>query len=542
MSAKSLEGNLVDVVDNKIYPARVTMDGGKITAVEKLTTEVSGFLLPGFIDAHVHIDSSQLCPSRFAEAAVPHGTTAVVTDPHEMANVLGMEGIEYMVQDAKGVPLRINFTAPSCVPASPFEGNGATLGSKEVDALLRRKEFVGLGEMMDYPAVIRGDKEAIAKIKAARENWKPVDGHCPGLTGPDLVRYINAGINTEHESTTADEAEEKYRLGMWIMVRESAAERNLRDLMPFARANECFLVTDDIQAAELCQGHLDAVLRKAVLMGMAPIHAIRAVTAWPAWHYYLPGGSIAVGRTADVVIVDDLREFHVREVYIGGELVAKDGKALFEPKPLRREGGIMKQDRQAAELCINHPGPKARVRVIGIIPGAIESKGLEAELDVIEGAVRASLDKDVLLMAVVSRYREAKPALAFVKGMGLRSGAIASTVAHDSHNIIAVGTSAAKLAKAINRVSEKGGYYISDGQREETLELDVCGLMSTSPAAEVAAAEERIHALARDMGCSLVAPLQTLAFQGLLVIPELKLSDRGLFDSRRMEFVNVVVS
>jgi adenine deaminase len=542
MSAKSLEGNLVDVVDNKIYPARVTMEGGKVTAVERLTSEVSGFLLPGFIDAHVHIDSSQLCPSRFAEAAVPHGTTAVVTDPHEMANVLGLEGIEYMVQDAKGVPLRINFTAPSCVPATQFEGNGATLTSKEVDALLRRKEFVALGELMDYPAVIRGDKEALLKIKAAHENWKQVDGHCPGLTGPDLVRYINAGVKTEHECTTADEAEEKYRLGMWIMVRESAAERNLRDLMPFAKANECFLVTDDIQATELCQGHLDTVLRKAVLMGMPPIHAVRAVTAWPAWHYFLPGGSIAVGRTADIVIVDDLREFRVREVYIGGELVAKDGKALFQPSPLQKESHILKQDRHAAELGVAHSGPKARVRVIGLVPGEIESKALEVELDVAAGVVMPSVQKDVLLMAMVSRYRQATPALAFVKGFGLKSGAMASTVSHDSHNIIAVGTSAAELAKAINKVSEKGGYYISDGKKEEILELDVCGLMSTRPAAEVAAAEERINILAQEMGCPLPAPMQTLAFQGLLVIPELKLSDRGLFDSRRMEFVNVVVS
>jgi adenine deaminase len=541
MSHSILEGNLVDVVDNKIYPARVTMDGGKVTAVEKLTKEVSGFLLPGFIDAHVHIDSSQLCPSRFAEAAVAHGTTAVVTDPHEMANVMGMEGVEYMVRDAKGVPLRIFFTAPSCVPATPFEGNGATLGAKEVDTLLRRKEFVALGEVMDYPGVIRGDKEVLAKIKAARENWKPVDGHCPGLSGPDLVRYINAGINTEHECTTADEAEEKYRLGMWIMVRESAAERNLRDLMPFAKANECFLVTDDLQAAELCQGHLDSVLRKAVLMGMSPIHAIRAVTAWPAWHYYLPGGSIAVGRTADIVVVDDLRDFRVREVYIDGALVAKDGKALFEPKPEQCRSCILRQQRIPEEFQIKHPGPSARARVICLIPGEIESKELQLALKVEGGVLQPSRSEDILLMAMVSRYREAPPALAFVRGFGLKAGAIASTVAHDSHNIIAVGTSADMLAKAINAVSEKGGYYITDGKEEERLELDVCGLMSTRPAAEVAAAEERINLMAKKMGCQLAAPMQTLAFQGLLVIPELKLSDRGLFDSRRMQFVDVVM-
>jgi adenine deaminase len=541
MSAIFLEGNLVDVVDGRIYAARVTIEGGKVAAIEKLDSEAPGYILPGFIDAHVHIDSSQLCPSRFAEAAVPHGTTAVVSDPHEMANVLGAEGVEYMVRDARGVPLRVFFTAPSCVPATPFEGNGATLGPKEVDAMLRRKEFVALGEVMDYQAVIRGDEGVLAKIRAARENWKPVDGHCPGLTGQDLVKYINAGINTEHESTTADEAEEKFRLGMWIMVRESAAERNLRDLINFARANECFLVTDDIQAAELCKGHLDAVLRKAVHMGMSPMHAIRAVTAWPAWHYYLPGGSIAVGRTADLVVVDDLREFRVREVYIGGELVAKDGTALFRPEPVRREGGLLRQERKPDELLLRHHGPKVKVRVIGLVPGEIGSRELTAELEVADGRVVPSVEKDVLIMAMVSRYRQQPPALAFVRGFGLRKGAMASTIAHDSHNIIAVGVGAPEVARSINAVSEKGGYYVTDGQKEERLELDVCGLMSTRPAQEVAAAEERINAFARRIGCQLAAPLQTLGFQGLLVIPELKLSDRGLFDSRMMRFVDVVV-
>ena len=347
MEPRSVEGQFVDVIEGKVYPARVSFADGRVLAVERLDQAPEHHILPGFVEAHIHIESSQLCPSRFAEAAVPHGTTSVINDPHEISNVLGMTGVRYMLEDAKGVPLRTYFTAPSCVPSTKHDTSGAVFGKEEIDLLLRMKEFVALGEVMDFQAVLRDDNGIKEKIKVAREYWKPVDGHCPGLIGGDLVKYINAGISSDHESLTADEAEEKFHLGMWIMVQEGSANRNLGALLPFAKANECFLVSDDLQATDLMRGHLDLLLRKAVALGMDPIHAIRAVTAWPSWHYFLPGGSLAKGKVADIVIVDDLKDFNVKEVYVAGDLVAKGGKALFTPKPVHLGDRMAAQHRQA---------------------------------------------------------------------------------------------------------------------------------------------------------------------------------------------------
>jgi adenine deaminase len=536
----AIEGNFVDVVTGEIYPARVTFADGKIVAVERTEICPDQFILPGFLDAHIHVESSQMCPSRFAEAAVVHGTTGIVCDPHEIANVLGMQGIQYMLDDARGVPLRFHFTAPSCVPATSYETNGASLGTEVIDRLLGMKEFVALGEVMDYPAVLLDDPVIQGKIKAARSYWKPVDGHCPGLTGKDLVKYINAGMNTDHECISNDEAEEKFHLGMWIMVREGSGHKNLRDLLPFVKHNECFLVSDDLQAIDLNQGHMDALLRKAVLMGVDPVHAIRAVTAWPSWHYFLPTGVLGPGKVADIVVVDDLREFRVRQVYIAGVLVAQDGKALFVPNPLRIEGGMMVQNRKPEEFKIPYHGDKARVRAIRVMADQVESEEDEAELKVEDGHIRPDLSKDLLLMTVVNRYHAAKVALAFVRGFKLKQGAIASTVAHDSHNIIGVGVDEVCLARAVNQVSLTGGYYVTDGTKEVRLELDVAGLMSTRPCAEVIAREMELLDLVREMGCDLPAPFTTLSFQSLLVVPELKLSDKGLFDSRRMAFVDLL--
>ena len=314
MSRKSVEGQLVDVVNGKIVPSRVIMEDGKFSEIVALPDAPKRYLLPGLIDSHIHIESSQLCPSRFAEAAVPHGTTAVVSDPHEIANVLGMNGIELLLEDAANVPLRTYLTAPSCVPATQYERSGATIGVAEIEAMLKDPRFVGLGEVMDVQGVLKDDPLIIAKIKAAKSFWKGIDGHCPGLVGKDLVKYINAGMRTDHESLTADEAEEKYFLGMWIQVREGSASRDLLSLMPFAKTHECMLVSDDLRARDLVNGHLDVLLRKAVALGMPPMHAIRAVTAWPAWHYNLPGGSVADGRTAHLVVGDDLPNFNVLQV------------------------------------------------------------------------------------------------------------------------------------------------------------------------------------------------------------------------------------
>ena len=517
----------MDVVGGKIFPAQVDFAEGKVTVVTELKEPQQRFILPGFIDAHIHVESSQLCPSRFAEVVVPHGTTAVVCDPHEIANVQGMIGIQYMIDDASRSPLRFHFTAPSCVPATSFETNGAKLGPIEVGKLLAMKEVVALGEMMDYHAVLRDDPEALEKIKAAKFQWKPIDGHCPGLRGKDLAKYFEAGISSDHECYSAGEAEEKYHLGMWIMAREGSGHKNLRDLLPFVKRNEFMLVSDDIQASDLLEGHIDALLRKSVLMGVNPLHAIRAATAWPAWHYFLPLGVLQPGKPADIVIVEDLREFQVRQVYIGGRLVAEDGRPLFQAEPLSGSASLLPQDRSPDEFAPVADGHSARVRVMKVLPNQIETYRSFAEMDVKQGRTHPDPDRDLLIMAVVNRYGPAPVSLAFVNGFGLKRGAMASTVAHDSHNIIAVGADLPSLAEAVNRVSRKGGYLVFDGKEERTVRLDVAGLMSTASGAEVAEAEKEATALLSDMGCALPAPFATLSFQSLLVVPELKLSDRA---------------
>jgi len=537
MSRKLVEGQLVDVVNGKIVPSRVIMEDGKFSEIITLPDAPKRYLLPGLIDSHIHIESSQLCPSRFAEAAVPHGTTAVVSDPHEIANVLGMKGIELMLEDAANVPLRIFLTAPSCVPATQYERSGATLGVAEIEAMLKDPRFVGLGEVMDVSGVLKDDPLIIAKIKAAKSFWKGIDGHCPGLVGKDLVKYINAGMRTDHESLTADEAEEKYFLGMWIQVREGSASRDLLSLMPFAKTHECMLVSDDLRARDLVNGHLDVLLRKAVALGMPPMHAIRAVTAWPAWHYNLPGGSVAVGRTADLVVVDDLRNFNVRQVYIAGKLVAEDGVPLFLSEPRTNGLGIMPRDLAAEDMLLTAEGEKVSVRVIEAFPDRIESGSLVTELPVRGGQVRAMPEQDVLHMALVNRYVEERPVLGFVKGFGLRRGAMATTVAHDSHHILAVGASTDDMARAINAVSRSGGFAVCDGSDMSMLPLELAGLMSTSHARVVAQKENELVDMLAGMGCRMPAPFMTLSFQSLLVVPELKMSDRGLFDTRRMVVV-----
>jgi len=541
MSRTEVTGQLVDVVNGKVVPSKVIMEDGKFAEISPLDDAPGRFLIPGLIDSHIHIESSQLCPSRFAEAVVPHGTTAVVSDPHEIANVLGVEGVRYMLSDSEGVPLRTYLTVPSCVPATKYEDSGATLGVAEIEELFKDRRFVALGEVMDYRGVLEDDPRIMDKVRAVKKLWKLIDGHCPGLVGNDLVKYINAGMRTDHECLTPDEAEEKYFLGMWIQVREGSASKDLEALMPFAKRHECMLVSDDLRAKDIASGHLDALLRKAVASGMPVMHAIRAVTAWPAWHYGLPGGSIAVGRTADLVVVDDLNDFHVKEVYIAGDLVARDGQAMFPVEPKGAPLAIVPQERTAAEMLIPAKGDRTSVRVIHVLPDQIESMAFITELPVREGVVLPDPQQDVLLLALCNRYREAVPVIGFVKGFGLKRGAMATTVAHDSHHILAVGASPEDMASAINHVSRSGGYAVVDGETVKTLPLNVAGLMSTSPMNEVAQREAELVDMLKGLGCKLTAPFMTLSFQSLLVVPELKIGNRGLFDTVRMEFVHPLI-
>jgi len=536
-----VEGNVVDVRHRKVLPARVWHENGVITKVEQVSSVTPGLLIPGLIDSHIHIESSLLCPSRFAEAVIPHGTTAIVTDPHEIANVLGLPGIEYMSRDSRTVPLRVYFTAPSCVPATPFETSGASLGAAEIEQLLSREDFVALGEMMNYPGAIKGDEDVMAKINVAKRLGKPIDGHSPMLSGADLKKYVGRGISTDHECTSSKEAREKARLGMLVMVRQGSASKDLPALAEFAKKHEFLLVSDDKSAADLQHGHVDRMLAEAVSLGIEPMHALRAATVNPALHYNLPLGVIEPGRMADMVRVSDLRSFQVDEVYIGGQLVGARHAAKFPVKPKEMASQFVLQRRTPSDFDIMCEEPEVEVRVIGAVMDEIVTDSLTADLKTDNGRIVPDIQKDVLRIAVVNRYRDAPASNGFVKGFGLKSGALASSVAHDSHNIIAIGTSTEDMAIAVNAlVSEGGGFCVCAGGKTSVLGLHIAGLMCTKPAFDVSHGLDQLRGKAHELGCELAHPFMTMSFLSLLVIPKLKIGDKGLFDVDKFRFVEVL--
>ncbi len=537
-----IEGNVVDVVTGEVFPGRVFHEDGVVTAVERAPVKSRGYLVPGFIDAHIHIDSSLLCPSRFAEAVVPRGTTAVVSDPHEIANVSGIRGISDMRMDAAMSPLRVFFTAPSCVPATPYETSGAVIGPDEVAGLLAEKDVVALGEVMNYMDALGGSPDLAAKIGAAVRAGKPVDGHCPLLRGEGLRKYVRLGISTDHECIDAGEAAEKHALGMRIMVRQGSAAKNLEALAPFARGHDFLLVSDDMLASDLVEGHLDATLARAVSLGIDPMHALRAVTLRPAAHYRLPMGAIAPGRFADIARVSDLSSFEVAEVYIGGRRVALDGRPLFHPHPLAAGRPFPVSARSAEDFAVPASGTSVRARVIGVVRDQIVTESGSAVLGVENGRAGPDPGNDILLVAVVNRYRDAPASRGFVKGFGLSAGALASSVAHDSHNIIVVGADRGDMACAVNAlIREGGGLCFCRGNGCGVLPLEFAGLMSTEPAGDVARTLERIRAMVREQGCTLDRPFMTMSFLSLLVIPRLKIGDRGLFDVDASRMVDPIL-
>jgi len=536
-----IEGNVVDVRSKKVFKARISHEDGVITSVEEVSGDYEGYLIPGLIDSHIHIESSLLCASRFAEAAVPHGTTAVVAAPHEIANVLGFSGVEYMTKDSKTVPLRVYFTAPSCVPTTPFETSGATFGPVEIEQLLARDEFVALGEITNYPGAIAHDPEVMAKIEVARRLHKPVDGHAPLLSGSRLKEYVSLGISTDHECTSSKEASEKAALGMLVMVRQGSASRDLEALVPFSRKHEFLLVSDDINVSDLIQGHLDKTLAQAVGLGVDPIHALRAATINPALHYGLPLGAIEEGRRADIVKVSNLESFNVDEVYIGGEMVSSKGVPRFEVRPKEIVTQFVLQRRVPSDFEVMTTLLSVNAKVIGLVENEIVTESLLAKLHSENGKVMPDIENDILRISVVNRYRDAPVSNGFVKGFGLKNGAIASSVAHDSHNIIVVGANSDDMAIAVNTlVEEGGGLCVCSAGQCSMLNLRVAGLMCTKPAHEVMRVLDTLLAKVRALGCQVRNPFMTLSFLSLLVIPKLKLGDKGLFDVERFQLVDVI--
>lgn len=535
-------GNVVDIEQRRTYPAEITVESGRISAIAPVEQAPSVYLMPGFIDAHVHIESSMLVPSEFARAAVVHGTVATVSDPHEIGNVLGVEGVRYMLENASRVPFKFYFGAPSCVPATTFETSGAEITVDEVAELLDDRRIRYLSEMMNFPGILNGDPSCLAKVKAAHDRHKPVDGHAPGLRGNDAARYIRAGITTDHECFTKEEALDKLAVGCKISIREGSAARNFEALYSLLGEypGQTMLCSDDKHPDELLEGHINTLVRRAVERGIDVYDALRAACVVPIEHYGLNVGQLRVGDPADFIEVDTLSNFNVLRTWIDGLLVAERGVAMVphvEPGVVNR---FVPVTVTPAELNVSVPVDSTfKLQVIEALDGQLITRRLEYPAQVINEAVDAELELDVLKLVVVNRYYAAPPAIAFIKNFGLRRGAMASSVAHDSHNVIAVGVDDRDLAAAINLVMDARGGLSAACAAEgvaDILPLPVAGLMATGTVAEVGAAYAKLDRRVKSWGSPLRAPYMTLSFMALLVIPELKLSDRGLFDGERFEF------
>jgi len=536
----SVKGRIIDVVKGRIYPGTVEIVNGKIGTIREEAVNETVFILPGLVDAHIHIESSMLIPSEFARLAVTHGTVATVSDPHEIGNVLGIEGIRFMITNGKKVPFKFYFGASSCVPATPFETAGASLGVDEIDELLQMEEIGYLSEMMNFPGVLNGDEHVMAKLALARKYGKPIDGHAPGLTGDDARKYIQAGISTDHECFTLEEAIEKAQFGMQILIREGSAARNFDTLAPLLDSypDQTMFCSDDRHPDDLARRHINDLVHRAVGLGYDLIAIIRACTLNPKKHYKLDTGLLQPGDPADFIVIDDPSVFSVLKTYIDGILVAENGKTRISSVPEQAVNYFNARRIELDELIVKPSGKK--IRIIEALEGQLITHTLTDALTVKEGNVVSDTENDILKMVVMNRYKPSAPAVAFIRSFGLKRGAIASTVAHDSHNIIAVGVTDEDIEKAVNvLVDSKGGICCIDSDNVYHLPLPVAGLMSNIDGYEIAASYEMIDKKARDLGSILHAPFMTLSFMALLVIPELKLSDRGLFDGIRFEFASL---
>lgn len=535
-------GQIVDAIGGRIFPGVVEVREGRVVAVRgDATVTEPGFLCPGFIDAHVHIESSMLTPPEFARIAVSHGTTGTVSDPHEIANVLGTEGVRYMQTMAAQTPCKIHFGIPSCVPATNFETAGATMGPAAVEELCRDESLLYLSEMMNFPGVIHRDPEVMEKLAIARRHGKRIDGHAPGLRGEDLKAYVAAGIETDHECFRIDEAREKLALGQKILIREGSAAKNFDELWPLLaeHPDACMLCSDDKHPDDLLEGHINLLCARAVALGVPVFNVLRAACVNPVLHYGLRCGLLRPGDPADFIRLRDLTSFEVMETWIDGVCVARDGASLLPRSRSPKANRFHATPKHPSDFAVR--AGTGLIRVIEALDGQIVTGSAEEPPLLRDGFALADPARDILKIAVVNRYEDAPPAVAFVRGAGLRHGAIASSVAHDCHNIVAVGTSDEDLARAVNLiVANQGGIsVVGPGGTEDSLPLPVAGLMSDGHAEDAAAGYARLTLAAKDLGSTLHAPFMTLSFLALLVIPALKLSDLGLFDGTKFGFVPV---
>jgi len=551
MVAFSITGNLVDVHQKKIYPAEVIVENGRIKSIKEIHNSPPDsyrdttytYILPGFIDAHVHIESSMLVPSEFARLAVVHGTVATVSDPHEIANVCGMKGVEFMIANGKTVPFKFHFGAPSCVPATSFETAGAVLDSNDVKKLLENDDIYYLSEMMNFPGVLNEDEEVMKKISAAHHLLKPVDGHAPGLRGDDAKKYIGAGITTDHECFTREEALDKLQNGMKVIIREGSAAKNFEALIDLLHEypNQMMFCSDDKHPDSLVRGHINQLCAKAVAKGIDLFKILQAACINPVQHYKMKVGVLNEGDAADLIVVKDLKTFEVLKTYIDGRLVAENGKSKIESV---KTGIINRFDRDPIkrdDLYIHRPANQ-EIQAIEALDGQLITNKYSQDVDPLveddEYELASNTDIDILKIVVVNRYIDSKVAIAFIKNFGLKSGALASSVAHDSHNIVAVGTNDESIRDAVNMIIEhRGGVSFVSDDTEMIVPLPVGGLMSNEDGYKVAEQYSLIDKAVKYAGCSLSAPFMTLSFMALLVIPHLKLSDLGLFDGDKFELL-----
>jgi adenine deaminase len=540
----SVKGNVVDIFSKKIYPGKVYIEDGRIKLIEKLSADqkLPNVILPGFIDAHVHIESSMLVPSEFAKLAVVHGTVATISDPHEIANVCGLEGVEFMIENGKTVPFKFHFGAPSCVPATIFETAGAALNAEEVDLLLQKDEINYLSEMMNFPGVLNDDEEVMKKIASAKKYNKPVDGHAPGLRGEEAKKYIDVGISTDHECFTREEALDKLQYGMKILIREGSAAKNFEALIDLLNdyPDKIMFCSDDKHPDSLMEGHINLLCKRAFAKGIDVFKILQAACLNPVEHYKMNVGLLREGDPADLIVVEDLENFKVLETYINGELVAQLGKSLVSSQKPGAINNFNCDEKKISdfryEILDFFPGEF--INVIEALDGQLITNKLIVPPKIENAEIVSDTENDILKMVVVDRYKNSLVSKAFVKNFGLKHGAIASSVAHDSHNIIAVGVDDESICRAVNLViKEKGGVSCVENNNYLILSLPVAGLMSNEDGYKVAGLYTAIDKAAKDLGSKLSAPFMTLSFMALLVIPHLKLSDKGLFDGDKFELV-----
>ena len=538
-----IQGNIVDIQNRTIFKGEVEVRGEKILEIRESNHSTETYILPGFIDAHIHIESSMLVPSEFAKIAVTHGTVATVSDPHEIANVLGVAGVDFMIENGKKVPLKFNFGAPSCVPATSFESAGAIINADDIKKMMENSDIKYLAEMMNYPGVLFDDEQVLAKIQHAKNNNKPIDGHAPGLRGDDVTKYIAAGISTDHECFSFDEAKEKLEKGMKVIIREGSAAKNfeaLIDLLPNNYENMMFC-SDDKHPDDLLLGHINQLCERAVAKEIDVFKILQAACVNPVKHYDLDVGLLQKDDFADFVVVDSLEKFNVLETYINGQLVAKNGISFVKDVDFDVLNNFKTDKKKIEDFTFE--SSSAKIKVIEALDGELVTNKIEADSLIKNGNLVSNIETDILKMTVVNRYKNAEPSIAFIKNFGLKEGAIASSVGHDSHNIIAIGVSDEMICKAVNLIIEnRGGVCAVTSTQEKIVSLPVAGIMSDKPAKEIGAAYAALDKMAKEMGSQLKAPYMSLSFMALLVIPSLKLSDKGLFDGTSFEFTSLEVS